>query len=471
MALANIHVRLHRTELACPQLRAHCANGLSSRRALGKLNEQAIRELVACFVAVDVGHDHFDRACLIKFCNEFCSETFAFETSERTKGLLPYFLRQPFPRLAAIWFDQERTHKDIQNAFLGCATLGRQFGRFASKPRQRFVLCCCLTICVGADNLAAKIKSFREQRPIAQPHSVSSAELTAHGRDFELGFSVVMPLTLDARAVNHRVFAEQPSRFIPLAADAVEQSILVAFFRCADAVLVPDADNTMPASFPQGHSLSKLSASIKELLDGGTHNAHTRFAAAPRFPCPLNVRQHGKPNQSCSPRAGNKWRAHSTRRDKRHREAPLRDMRKAVPDGTRISAALSSGENSRFSRGTKPMRRTTYYLIVTSFNAASPVASTTVSRIPARGQHRFHPASHNAANCAFLSCFLNRAATDSRDENLKANFPAAADGSKEERKRERLSEPTRSILDAPDAAIQSAGISSRYGCAPTRGSE
>ena len=39
----------------------------------------------------------------------------------------------------------------------------------------------------------------------------------------------------------------------------------------------------------------------------------------------------------------------------------------------------------------------------------------------------------NLAHCAFLSCSPNRAATDSRDENLKAKSPVAAGGSKEER--------------------------------------
>ena len=58
--------------------------------------------------------------------------------------------------------------------------------------------------------------------------------------------------------------------------------------------------------------------------------------------------------------------------------------------------------------------------------------------------------------------FKARAATaDSRDENLKASIPAAVGESKEERKRERLSEPSRSILDAPTAAIQSTSFSSR----------
>src|SRR2546425_5597312 len=51
-------------------------------------------------------------------------------------------------------------------------------------------------------------------------------------------------------------------------------------------------------------------------------------------------------------------------------------------------------------------------------------------------------------------------ATDAPDENLRAKLPGG-DGRVKERKRERLSEATRSILDASDAAIQLNRISSR----------
>jgi hypothetical protein len=53
------------------------------------------------------------------------------------------------------------------------------------------------------------------------------------------------------------------------------------------------------------------------------------------------------------------------------------------------------------------------------------------------------------------------ARTDFRDENLEVKIPAASGESTEERQRERLSEPTCRILDAPDAAIQSKLVSSR----------
>jgi len=35
----------------------------------------------------------------------------------------------------------------------------------------------------------------------------------------------------------------------------------------------------------------------------------------------------------------------------------MREARQAAPDGARASAALSSSESSRFSRGTEPLRR------------------------------------------------------------------------------------------------------------------
>src|SRR6185503_20723490 len=57
--------------------------------------------------------------------------------------------------------------------------------------------------------------------------------------------------------------------------------------------------------------------------------------------------------------------------------------------------------------------------------------------------------------------FGRPATTDVRDEILSARILARAGGSEEERKRERLSEPTRSILDAAAGATQSNRVSSR----------
>ena len=61
MVLANIHVRLHRAELARPQLRADFANSLSLRRHSWELNEEAVRELVAPCCG-KCRHNHLDRA-------------------------------------------------------------------------------------------------------------------------------------------------------------------------------------------------------------------------------------------------------------------------------------------------------------------------------------------------------------------------------------------------------------------------
>jgi hypothetical protein len=156
---------------------------------------------------------------------------------------------------------------------------------------------------------------------------------------------------------------------------------------------------------------------------------------------------------------GNRRGANSTRPHERDREAPMREARQAAPDWARASAALSFSESSRFSRGTEPLRREMSYLVVMSYTAIS-IAGDTVSRIRVRQQHCFR-ASQPTWRCPSLLFCQSHAATDSRDENLKAKLPAAAVESKEERKRERLGEPTRSILDAPDDALQSASLSSR----------
>ena len=443
MTFAHVLVWLHRAELPLSQLHADFANCLSSWRALGKLNEQAIRELVACFVPVDVGHDHFDRACFVKCLNKLSSLTFYSiargpESSQQTRGFVVGFLREPFSHLAAIWFLQERTHKNIQNVFFHRSILGRQLGRLVSKSRQRFILRRRFPICVRADNLAAKVESFGEKRPIAQPHTVSSGELTAHGRDFELKLSVVVPLALDACAVNHFVFAEQATRFIPLTANTVQEAVAIRFFRGAFAVLVPDTDNPMPAVVPHGHSLADLSVSIKCFLDGGAHVSHIRFYYDPHLPSPFNTCRSEKPIQSCSQLAINRRGADSTRPHERHCEAPLRETRQAAPDWARASAALSSSKNSQFSRGTRPLRRKSYGFVVMSSFAAHLFAEVISNKF----HRRLQPLCEGRQTS-------RRPATIPRDENLEAK-------PRRRRKAQGGTEATtRSILELSTAAIPS----------------
>ena len=202
MTLANITVRLDRTESACPQLPAHMANGFALRRVIGKLHQQVIRKLVAGFVAVDVGRDHFDRAGLVKRLREFRGVPLAFESSERPRGLVAGFLRQPFPRFTLVVFFLERIHKDAVNVKWLQARLSGQFRGFAVKLGQHFVLCRRCVIRFGADGQAVEVKSFREQAAVAQPDPISSTEVAANGRDFDLEFAVVVPTPLDARAMD-----------------------------------------------------------------------------------------------------------------------------------------------------------------------------------------------------------------------------------------------------------------------------
>jgi hypothetical protein len=59
---------------------------------------------------------------------------------------------------------------------------------------------------------------------------------------------------------------------------------LVRFFRGADAVPVPDADNPVPAAISHGRSLAELSVSIKCFLNVYAHDSHIRFYGTPRLP-------------------------------------------------------------------------------------------------------------------------------------------------------------------------------------------
>jgi hypothetical protein len=121
------------------------------------------------------------------------------------------------------------------------------------------------------------IEAFGKQSSIAQPDSISSAELAANRGDLHLELAVIVPGPLNARAANHFVLPKQPARLIPLAANAVRQAVLVGFFGSEHSVLVPSAGNTTPATVSQGDLLAKQPGSIKVSLDGGAHQTVTIF--------------------------------------------------------------------------------------------------------------------------------------------------------------------------------------------------
>lgn len=80
-----------------------------------------------------------------------------------------------------------------------------------------------------------------------------------------------MPCTLHTRALNHAVFAEESARFVPLAADAMQQSIGVAFLGGEASVLVPDTGNAMPVTVSERHLFAEQTVSIPGLLNRGSH--------------------------------------------------------------------------------------------------------------------------------------------------------------------------------------------------------
>lgn len=80
-----------------------------------------------------------------------------------------------------------------------------------------------------------------------------------------------MPSALNTRAVNHSVFAQQPSGFIPLAADSMQQAIQIAFLVRQNTIFVPDANNTMSATVAQRHYFTQLAIPMKGFFNRSFH--------------------------------------------------------------------------------------------------------------------------------------------------------------------------------------------------------
>jgi hypothetical protein len=212
-------------------LRADFPYGFPLRWVLGKAHDQTIRKLLARFVAVNVRNDYGGCACVIQFVDELSRLGFGrvgrwFEPSQQTGSFVAVLL-QPSSSLAAILFFQKRSDKDFENMLFRRIVFRRQVRRLPPKFRQRFVLGCCLAIRVRTYDTAIQIKAFRKQCAISKPNAISSAELAARGRDFQLKLPVVMPHPLDARSLDHPIFAKQSPRLIELTADAVKQAIFV----------------------------------------------------------------------------------------------------------------------------------------------------------------------------------------------------------------------------------------------------
>jgi len=479
MIFANVLAWFYGSEFSLPKLLADFPNGFSLCCVLGKAHNQTISKLLARLVAVNVGHYHGRRACVIKLlhelsCLRLCRIARGLEPAQRTDSLVAVLL-QPSPPLAAVLLFQERADEDVKDMPFRRVVLRRQLRWFTAKLRQHFVLRCCLTIRVCADDFPIQIEAFRKQCAVSKPNAISSAELAAHGRDFQLKLPVVVPGPLDARPVHHPVFAKQSPSLIELAADAVRQAVLVRLLRREHSVLVPGTNDPVPVTIPHRYSFTKLSASIKVLLlDGGAHYVCIHYRLFP----PSGSIQHSvgrKANKELFTAFGNGRGANSTQPHERHREAPLREPRQAAPDWARASAVLSSIENSRFSRGTEPLRRKCYFVFVTSCLAASSIAKRTISEIRGRLQPRSDRRSILAGSGRLLSLpkILHTkllgfavghspqncppsAATDSSDENLEAKTSGGGGRVKEERK-----PLNRSILDAPADATQSNPVSSR----------
>ena len=142
--------------------------------------------------------------------------------------------------------------------------------------------------------------------------------------------------------MNHPIFAEPPSGFIPMAADAVKQSVLERFFRGMDAEGMPYADRISRACDHSARALAHRSVRFdkRDFWLFHAHDSHMRLGNISRVTLSLNTRRSATPTKSCSPLAGKSRGANSTHPHERHCEAPLREARLPRPIG-RVLRRLS----------------------------------------------------------------------------------------------------------------------------------
>ena len=214
--------------------------------------------------------------------------------------------------------------------------------------------------------------------------------------------------------MNHFIFAEQTARFIPLAADAMQNAVSIRFFGGQHSVFVPGATDAVAPAFLQRHLLAELSIAMKSFLDARVHAAcryHHRSTSTPAIQHP----ETWKRNPELFIKGAINRGANLTYPHERHCEAPMRETRQAAPDG-RVLRRLSRPVKVRgflvgLSRcDAKPLIRR--YVI----HCCNAIAEDTSSKFP-----------ESAANFPSPS-------DTSRDENLEANSPAAAESSRQERK-------------------------------------
>jgi hypothetical protein len=94
-----------------------------------------------------------------------------------------------------------------------------------------------------------------------------------------------MPSALNARATNHPILAEQPTGLPPLAADTMEQAVLIRFFIREDTVFMPNANHAVSAAIAQRHDFTKLAVPMKGFFNDLFHDNDGRFAANEAIKC------------------------------------------------------------------------------------------------------------------------------------------------------------------------------------------
>lgn len=155
MRLPKVSIWLNRAEFSLLKLRSDFANGLSLRRCSWQSHQQAIRKLVVGLVGISFGGDYFYCASFVERIDEIRGVIFPFEPAKRFYSGVPIVSLQPDARLGMIWFCQQRSDEGPMN--VGLRHRLHDLPCQASELRQCLVLRRCRTVCVRADELAAKV--------------------------------------------------------------------------------------------------------------------------------------------------------------------------------------------------------------------------------------------------------------------------------------------------------------------------
>lgn len=295
MGFADVAVRLNYAERTTAERRAHLADAIADSFRSRQTDDQPVGELIAPLVSIDAGHDHLGGARSVKGFNEGDGAPFRAKASQQAPALRIGTSAEPQAGFFPAGLFQNAINEGLMDSPRRRSSFLRKPCGFISVTWKRFVLGGSLGVSVRRHLPPVQVEPLGDERPVAKPDSVATAELPADGRNLNFELPVVVPFALNASPVAHPEFPEQLARLAPLAAATVEKTILEALLGGEDAIGVPGPSDSMPTTPCDGRLLAKLTAAETTLLDGGAHRRPLLLKPPPPSesnPLPIRWTEH-----------------------------------------------------------------------------------------------------------------------------------------------------------------------------------